>query len=178
MNFLLDCLVEDMNDEICMFNFTGGLLLERILNEVTWRTIQQSRVSAELVSLARALNGGIEFMNVTAENSKKIEVTYTTIVDTLTKHYPIEERKLKQLGDDDTLRRSRPMYQNAVKIREAVFLNENIITVKKYNKSFSDDDDYLEVITETAKNVSLNASAILELAHMNIGDVPYSLEAA
>ncbi len=34
------------------------------------------------------------------------------------------------------------------------------------------------MITETAKNVSLNVSAILELAHINIGDVPYSLEAA
>jgi hypothetical protein len=34
------------------------------------------------------------------------------------------------------------------------------------------------VITETAKNVSLNVSAILELAHTSNGDVPYSLEAA
>ncbi len=34
------------------------------------------------------------------------------------------------------------------------------------------------MITETAKNVSLNVSAILELAHTKIGDVPYSLEAA
>ncbi len=34
------------------------------------------------------------------------------------------------------------------------------------------------MITETARNVSLNVSAILELAHTNIGDVPYSLEAA
>jgi hypothetical protein len=41
-----------------------------------------------------------------------------------------------------------------------------------------DKDDYQEVITETAKNVSLNVSAILELAHTNIGDEPYSLEAA
>jgi hypothetical protein len=40
-----------------------------------------------------------------------------------------------------------------------------------------DDDDYQEVITETAKNVSLNASAILAQAHTKIGDVPYSLEA-
>jgi hypothetical protein len=30
----------------------------------------------------------------------------------------------------------------------------------------------------TAKNVSLNISAILERAHRRIGDVPYSLEAA
>ncbi len=40
------------------------------------------------------------------------------------------------------------------------------------------DDDYQEVIAETAKNVSLNVSAILELAHTNIGDVHNSLEAA
>ncbi len=93
-------------------------------------------------------------------------------------HYPIEERKLKQLGDDDTLRRSQPMYKRALKLQNNVFLNKNIITVKKDNKSFLDEDDYEEVIAETAKNVSLNVSAILELAHMNIGDVPYSLEAA
>jgi hypothetical protein len=41
-----------------------------------------------------------------------------------------------------------------------------------------DDDDYQEVIVGTAKKVSLNVSAILELAHTRIGDVPYSLEAA
>jgi hypothetical protein len=58
------------------------------------------------------------------------------------------------------------------------FLNENIITVKKDNILFLDDEDYHEVIVGTAKNVSLNVSAILELAHTRIGDVPYSLEAA
>ncbi len=30
MNFLLDCLVEDENDEICMFDFTNGHLPDRI----------------------------------------------------------------------------------------------------------------------------------------------------
>ena len=50
--------------------------------------------------------------------------------------------------------------------------------MKEDNKSFSDDDDYQEVITETAKSVSLNVSAILELAHARIGDVHHSLEAA
>ena len=152
-------------------------MLDRISSGVSWKTNEQSRVNAELVSLASALNGGKKTMILWTESSKKIEITYTTIADTLTMHYPIEERKLKQLGDDDTLRRSRPMYKNAVKIRNDVFLNENIITVKKHNKSFLDENDYEEVITETAKNVSLNVSAILELAHMNIGDVPYSLEA-
>ncbi len=93
-------------------------------------------------------------------------------------HYPIEDSHLKQPVKDDTLRRSRQMYHDAVKNREVVFLNKNIITVKKDNKSFSDEDDYEEVITETVKNVSLNVSAILELAHTNIGDVPYLLEAA
>jgi hypothetical protein len=41
-----------------------------------------------------------------------------------------------------------------------------------------DDDDYQEVIVGTVKNVLLNVSAILELAHTRIDDVPYSLEAA
>ncbi len=50
--------------------------------------------------------------------------------------------------------------------------------MKEDNESFLDDDDYQEVITETAKNVLLNVSAILELAHTKIGDVPYSLKAA
>jgi hypothetical protein len=93
-------------------------------------------------------------------------------------HHPIEERNLKQPGNDDTSRRLRRMYKEAINIRKDVFLNENIITVKKDNKSFLDDEDYQEVIAETAKNVSLNISAILELAHTKIGDVPYSLEAA
>ncbi len=65
-----------------------------------------------------------------------------------------------------------------MKIRKDVFLNGNIITAKIDNTSFLDDDDYYEVIVGTAKNVFLNVSAILELAHTRIGDVPYSLEAA
>ncbi len=66
--------------------------------------------------------------------------------------------------------------QGCSKFPERCISDENIITVKEDNKSFSDDDDYQEVITETAKSVSLNVSAILELAHTKIGDVPYSLE--
>jgi hypothetical protein len=93
-------------------------------------------------------------------------------------HYPIEERNLKQLGSDDISRRSRQMNKDAVNFQKDEFLNENIITVKEDSKSYSDDDDYQEVITETAKSVWLNVSAILELAHTKIGDVPYSLEAA
>jgi hypothetical protein len=131
MNFLLDCLVEDENDKICINNFTGRHLLDRISNDLIWRTIEQSRMNAQLASLASALNGGNNTMDVTAESSKKIEVSYTTIADTLTMHYPIKESNLKQPVKDDTLRRSRKMYHDAVKIREVVFLNENIITVKK-----------------------------------------------
>jgi hypothetical protein len=178
MNFLLDYSVEDENDEICMFNFTNGYLQNRISFDIIWTILKQSRANAKLVSLASTLNGDKETVFVETENSKKIEVTYTTIADTLTMHYPIEERNLKQLGDDNTLRRSRLIYKDALNFRNDVFLNENIITVKKDNKSFLDDEDYQEVITETAKNVSLNVSAILELAHTKIGVVPYSLEAA
>ncbi len=61
----------------------------------------------------------------------KIEVTYTTIEDTLTMQYPIEERNLKQPGKDDSSRRSRWMYEEAINIQKDVFLNENIITVNK-----------------------------------------------
>ncbi len=102
---------------------------------------------------------------------------YTTIEDTLRMHYPIEERNLKQLRNDDTSRRSRLMYKEAINIRKDVFLNENIVTVKQ-NIKILDAEDYQEVIAETAKNVLLNVSAILELAHTRIGDVHYSLEAA
>jgi hypothetical protein len=51
-------------------------------------------------------------------------------------HYPIEERNLKQLGNDDTSRRSRQMYKDAVNFLKDVFLNENIITVKKDKNLF------------------------------------------
>jgi hypothetical protein len=70
------------------------------------------------------------------ESSKKIEVSYMTIADTFMMHYPIEESKLKQPGKDDTSRRSGRMYHDAVKIQKGVFLNENIITVKKDNIFF------------------------------------------
>ena len=136
MNFPLDCLVEDENDEICMFNLTYRHLLDRISSDITWTTVKQSRVNAELVSLARALNGDKETTIVRTKSSKQIEVSYSTIVDTLIMHYPIEERNLKLLENDDTSRRSRWMYKDAVNIQKDVFLNENIITVKKDNNFF------------------------------------------
>jgi hypothetical protein len=68
--------------------------------------------------------------------------------------------------------------QRSNKIRQDVFLNGNIVTVKQDNNSFLDDDNYQEVIVGTTKNVSLNVSAIHELAHMKVGDEPYSLEVA
>jgi hypothetical protein len=139
MNYLLDCLVEDENDEICMFDFTNGCLEDRNSSDIKWVSFKQSRVNAELVSLVMALNGDKDTVFLRTENSKKIEVTYTTIEDTLAMHYPIEERNLKQPGKDDTSRRSRRMYKDAVNIRKDVFLNGNIITVKKDNKSFSAD---------------------------------------
>ncbi len=129
MNFLLDCLVEDEDDEICVFDFTNGRLQDRISSDIKLVSFKQSRANAELVSLAMALNGDKETVFLRTENSKKIEVTYMTIADTLTMHYPIEERKLKQPGKDDTSRRSRWMYKDAVITRKDVFLNENIITV-------------------------------------------------
>jgi hypothetical protein len=123
MNFVLDCLVEDENDEICMFDFTNGYLPDRISSDITWTTFKQSRANAELVSLAMALNDDKQTVFLRTENSKKIEVTYMTIEDTLRLHYPIEERNLKQPGKDDTSRRSRRMYKDAVNIRKDVFLN-------------------------------------------------------
>jgi hypothetical protein len=78
-----------------------------------------------------ALNGDKQILFLGNKNSKKIEVTYMTIEDTLLMHYPIEGRNLKQLGIDDTSRTSRPMYKDALKIRRDVFLNENIVTMKQ-----------------------------------------------
>jgi hypothetical protein len=61
-----------------MFDFTGGHLLDKISNVVTWSTIEQSReqsrVNAESVSLASALNGG-KVAILRTENLMKIEVT-------------------------------------------------------------------------------------------------------
>jgi hypothetical protein len=113
-----------------MFDFTGEQLLERISSGISWKINEQSRVNVQLVSLASALNGDKENI-IRTESSNIIEVSYMTIANTLTMHYPIEESKLKQPGKDDTSRRSGRMYHDAVKIWDAVFLNENIITVKK-----------------------------------------------
>jgi hypothetical protein len=94
MNLLLDCWVEDENDEICMFNFTTGHLQDKFSSDIKWTPFKQTRANAELASLAMALNGG-KTLFLKTENSKKIEVSYTTIEDTLTMHYPIKERNLK-----------------------------------------------------------------------------------
>ncbi len=141
MNFILDYLVEDENDEICMFDFTNGHLQNKLSSDIKWVTFKETRANAELVSLAMALNSE-QTLFLRTENSKKIEVTYTTIEDTLVMHYLIEERSLKRPGNDDTSRRSRPIYKDAIKIWKDVFLNGNIVTVKQDNDSFLDDDDY------------------------------------
>jgi hypothetical protein len=57
MNFLMDCSVEDENDEICMFDLTKRNLPDRIYSDIKWTTFKQTRANAELVSLAMALNG-------------------------------------------------------------------------------------------------------------------------
>ncbi len=57
MNFLLDRLVEDENDEICMFHFTNGHLQDKFSSDIRWVTFKQTRANVELVSLAMALNG-------------------------------------------------------------------------------------------------------------------------
>ena len=56
MNILLDCLVEDENDEICMFDFTNGHLQDKLSSDIKWVTFKETRANAELVSLAMALN--------------------------------------------------------------------------------------------------------------------------
>jgi hypothetical protein len=142
MNFLLDCSVEDENDEICMFNFTNVHVQDKFSSDIEWVTFKQTRANAELVSLAMALNGEKKILFLRSKNSKKIEVTYMTIEDILTMHHPIEERNLNHFGNDDTSRRSQPMYKDAIKIRKDVFLNGNIVTVKQDKNSFLDDDNY------------------------------------
>ncbi len=142
-----------------MFNFTNGPLQDKFSSDINWTTFKQTRVNVELVPLAMALNGEKQILFLRTENSKKIEVTYMIIEDTLIMHYSIEERNLKQLGNDDTSRRSRPMYKDAIKIRKDVFLNGIIVTVKQNKTSSLDDDYYHEVIVGTVKNVLLNVSA-------------------
>ncbi len=93
--------------------FVCSTLLIDICNTnfpVTWNG-EQTRANVELVSLAMALNDEKQILFFRTENLKKIEVSYMTIEDTLTMHYPIEERNSKQLGNDDTSRRSRLMYK-------------------------------------------------------------------
>ncbi len=44
MNFLFDCLVEDENDEICMFDFTNGRLQDNISSDIKWTTFKQGKI--------------------------------------------------------------------------------------------------------------------------------------
>jgi hypothetical protein len=75
MNFLLDCLVEDENDQICMFDFTSGHLQDKFSSDTKWTTFKQTTANVELVSLAMTLNGENQILFLRTENSKKIEVT-------------------------------------------------------------------------------------------------------
>ncbi len=55
MNFLLDCSLEDVNDEILIFNYTNGHLRHKFSSDIEWATFEETRANAELVSLAKAL---------------------------------------------------------------------------------------------------------------------------
>ncbi len=57
MNFLLACLVEDVNDEICILDYTNGHLQQKFPSDIEWATFKETRANAELVCLAKALNG-------------------------------------------------------------------------------------------------------------------------
>jgi hypothetical protein len=74
MKFLLDCSVEDENDEICMFDFTNGCLQDRISSDIKLVSFKQSRANAELVSLAMALNGDKETVFLRTANSIKLKL--------------------------------------------------------------------------------------------------------
>jgi hypothetical protein len=56
MDFLLDCLIEDENDKICMYDSTTGHLQDKFSSDIKWETFKQTRANTELVSLAMALN--------------------------------------------------------------------------------------------------------------------------
>ncbi len=90
--------------------------------------------------------------------------------------YPIEERNLKQLGNDDTSRRSWLMYKDAIKSGKIYFWMETLSQWNKIMVLFL----MMMIMMEwfLAKNVFLNVLAILDQAHTSNGDVPYSLEAA
>jgi hypothetical protein len=121
MNFLLDCFVEDVNDKNCMFDYTNGHLRKKCPSDLERTTLKETRVNADLVSLAKALNGEGNNLFLRTESYKTSEVSYTTIEDALEMHLPIEEGKLKQLRNDDMFRRSRPLYKNAIKNKMMYF---------------------------------------------------------
>jgi hypothetical protein len=61
MIFLLDCLVEDENDKMCMFDFTNGHFQDKFSSDIKWTTFKETKMNAELVSLAMVLNSEKNF---------------------------------------------------------------------------------------------------------------------
>jgi hypothetical protein len=49
INYLLDCLIEDENDEIYMFDFTNRYLQDKFSCDIKWVTFKQTRANVELV---------------------------------------------------------------------------------------------------------------------------------
>jgi hypothetical protein len=96
--------------------------------------------------------GNLPFF-VKTESSKNIEVSFETIADLLSDHYPSSEMDLKQ-QKDDVNRKSRPIYQNAKKIQDSVIHNTNIVTLDQEIESHLDPPDYETAITLKANKLS------------------------
>jgi hypothetical protein len=71
-------------------------------------------LNMEVANFAKALNGESTIFLKT-ESSKNIKVSFETIANLLSGHYPNSDMDLKQ-QKDDVSRRSQPTYQNAENI--------------------------------------------------------------
>jgi hypothetical protein len=194
MNFLLDCVLDKVNDEMSLYNYDIGQLTNK-LPDIGFMVLKSTRTSLnnKIADFAKALHGE-KTTFFKAKVSHNFEVSFETIENLLKDQYLISEINLKHQEDgtlvadkivklqgDGTSRRSRPMYKSATEIQNNIFLNVNIVSLKQDNDFSSNDDLHLaanehesdddesiphdEVICCKAKNVLLSISAILELAH-------------
>ncbi len=156
INFLLDCVLDKVNDKMSTYNYSNGQLANKS-PDIYFMVLTSTRTSLnnEIAHVAKALHGEhTAFLK--AKVCHDFEVRFETIENLLKDQYLVSEinlmhqedgtlvaNKIVKFQGNGTTRRSHPIYKSAKEIRNNIFLNVNIVSLKQDNYSSTNDDLHL-----------------------------------
>jgi hypothetical protein len=156
MNFLLDCALDKVNDEMSVYDYSYGQLTNK-LPDIEFTVLKSTRLSLK-TEIADVAKGSTWWKTafLKAKVSHNFDFHFETIEKLLKDHYLISDINLTHQEDCTlvankivifqgygTSRRSWPMYKSATEIQNSIFLNVNIVSLIQTKDSSSNDDSHL-----------------------------------